>query len=341
MTDDTLRDADPYRPAVMDHLDGADQALLDDILAERRPSFLRRPAVRRAAAPIAAAAAVTAVLCVVAWHNQPASPSLAAPAQSASASPVIDLKAAEDNPRLLIDEQGWKVTTVYGFASKSGTIRFTNGHRELEFDWYPADAYVSYYNDRLGVSKPAAVTVAGTPGDRFTYGPTDFAVMLKPGNGVFVEMRTGTEGWTRASFDQVLPHIKKVDARTFLAAMPPEIVTPDRVAAAADKVLADIPLPPGFDRSSLNGLGANDSYQFGAEVTKVVGCGWIADWKQARQKGDAAEVKRAASAMESSHHWQVLNQMNAAGDWPESFWEISDSMATGELVSGSEDSLEC
>lgn len=336
MTDDILRDADPYRPEVMNELDGADQALLDDIVSSRRRPTFRR----RFAAPIAAAAAVVAVVGFVALRHEQAT--LRHPPAAESAAPtVIDLKALENSPRLLIDEPGWKATTVYGFAGKDGTVRFANGVRELEFNWYPADQYTGYYKDRLGVSPPVATTVAGMPGDRFTYSSTDFAVMLKPHDGLFVEMRTEPNGWTLANFQQVLTHIKQVDARTFLAAMPPEIVTPDRAAAAADKVLADIPLPPGFNRAALKDLGANDAYEFGAEVSKVVGCGWIADWKQARATGNDAEVKRAANAMESSHHWAVLQQMESQGAWSQSFWEIADSMAGGHLLSGSEESLEC
>lgn len=338
MNDDILRDADPYRPEVMNHLDGADQDLLDEIVTGRRPARQWR-----LAAPIGAAAAVVAVLGFVALQHQAGDSTTAGPttAAPAAAGPGLDLKAVEDNPRLLIEEPGWKATTVYGFAEKTGTIRFSDGHRDLEFDWYPADQYDSYYTDRLDVSAPEAATVDGMAGSRFTYSATDFAVMLKPRNGLFVELRTGTEGWTRAGFDQTLTHIKQVDARTFLAAMPPEIVTPDRAGSAAQKVLADIPLPPGFNRAALQDLGVNDPYQFGAEVTKVVGCGWIADWKQARSTGDIAEVKRAANAMKSSHNWTVLKQMESEGAWSQSFWEIADSMAKGKLVSGSEESLEC
>jgi hypothetical protein len=344
--DRMVREADPYAGDVLNRLEGADQALLDDILASSavvaRPRF--GSFARRLAGPIAAAAAVTAVLTVVAVENKADEPSVAAPSAPATAralTPDLALKAAEDNPRLLIDQPGWKATTVYGFAEKSGTISFSNGERDLEFDWYPADAYDSYYKDRLEVSAPEPATVDGMSGSRFTYSDNDFAIMLKPRNGVFVEMRTGIKGWTRAGFDQLLPHIKQVDAKTFLAAMPPEIVTPERAAAAADRVLADIPLPPGFDRSSVENLGANDPYQFGAEVTKVVGCGWIASWKQARATGDVSQAKRAQAAMESSHKWTVLKQMEDQGAWSQSFWEIADSMAAGHLVSGSEESLEC
>jgi hypothetical protein len=355
MTDEQLdrmiREADPYGSELMDRLAGADQALLNEIVSSGRKARKARKArwagvARRIAGPVATAAAVTAVLCVVAVESQSDAPSAApsSPAGTATApvlSPELALKAAEDNPRLLIEEPGWKATTVYGFAEKNGTIGFTNGDRELEFDWYPADQYDSYYRDRLGVSAPESATVDGMAGSRFTYSANDFAIMLKPRNGLFVEMRTGITGWTRAGFDQLLPHIKQVDARTFLAAMPPEIVTPDRAAAAADKVLADIPLPPGFDKSSLQALGANDPYQFGAEVTKKVGCGWIAAWKQARQTGDQAGVKRAQDAMKSSHHWTVLKQMESEGAWSQSFWMIADGLAAGHLVSGSEESLEC
>jgi hypothetical protein len=348
--DRMIREADPYRSEVMNDLQGADRALLDDIVSS--PAVTRRPVAarwsgftRRLAGPIAAAAAVTAVLTVVAIENRADAPPVAAPSAPAGTAPALTpdltLKAAEDNPRLLIDEPGWKATTVYGFAEKTGTIDFSDGDRDLEFNWYPADQYDSYYRDRLGVSAPEPATVDGMAGSRFTYSATDFAVMLKPRNGLFVEMRTGIKGWTRAGFDQVLPHIKQVDARTFLAAMPPEIVTPERAAAAADKVLADIPLPPGFDRSAVENLGANDPYQFGAEVTKVVGCGWIDSWKQARASGDYPRAKRAVEAMSSSHHWKVLKQMESEGAWSQSFWEIADSMAAGHLVSGYAESLEC
>ena len=55
-------------------------------------------------------------------------------------------------------------------------------------------------------------------------------------------------------------------------------------------------LPPGFDRAALDGLGTNDPYQFGAEVTSLVGCGWIDECLRAERAGDGAAVKRAGHA---------------------------------------------
>jgi hypothetical protein len=153
------------------------------------------------------------------------------------------LQAAEQNPRLLIDEPGWTATTVYGFAEKEGTIAWSKGGLELEMNWYPASAYNGYYEDRKDVSAPEAVTVDGQAANRFTYTEHDWAVMLTPKGGTFVELRTGGN-WTRAEFDRVVSHVVHADVQTWLAALPPEIVTPDKVSSAADKVLADIPLPP-------------------------------------------------------------------------------------------------
>ena len=138
------------------------------------------------------------------------------------------LQAAEDNPRLLIDEPGWKATHVYGFAEQAGTIAFDNGGRQLEMNWYPADQYDGYYKDRLEVSAPEPVEVDGRPGDVFTYSAGDFAVMLRPRDGAFVELRTGGGGWTRAEFDRVLGRIAHVDVQTWLAALPAQIVTQER-----------------------------------------------------------------------------------------------------------------
>ncbi|KAB1916098.1 hypothetical protein [Micromonospora sp. AMSO31t] len=349
--DRMVRDADPYRPDVIGHLDGAKQALLEEIMSEptldrvaetpQPRTRSRRTLVRRLAGPLTAAAALIGVLAVATVYGEPPHDGGPAPAGTAAApgtagagTPVsyspVALKAAEQNPRLLIDEPGWKVTTVYGFAEKQGTIAFRNGARQMDMNWYPADQYDGYHADRRNVSAPQAVKVDGWPGDLFRYSGEDFAVMLRPRDGVFVELRAS--GGNRTEFDRILTHVVRVDVRTWLAALPPEIVTPARVDEQATKVLADIPLPPDFDRAALAGLGTNDAYQFGAQVTSRVGCGWIAEWQRAKRAGDDAALRRAADALRSSHNWKVLHQMNDEGDWPEVFWETADKVVAGESV---------
>jgi len=356
MTDEYLdrlvRDADPYRPEVIGRLDGAEQALLEEIMSVptltsvvEPPPPRRHVLARRLAVAATAAAVLTGVLTVSTVlrdhpQAQPATPTPTATATPFVYSAAAALKAAEDNPRLLIDETGWKVKTVYGFAQESGTISFTDGARELEMTWYPGDEYGGYYNDRLGVSKPEPAKVDGWPGDVFTYNDHDFAVMLRPRDDVFVEMRTG-QRWTRAQFDQVLADIVQVDANKWLAALPPEIVTPGRVNEEAAKVLADVPLPPNFDPTDFGNIGTNDYYQFGATVVGRVGCAWINEWLRAKKAGDDAAVQQAASALQSSHQWKVLQKMNADGDYPEVFWEYADKIAAGDEPHGWAEGLGC
>ncbi|MFI7426537.1 hypothetical protein ACIBPB_06080 [Micromonospora sp. NPDC049836] len=362
--DRMVRDADPYRPDLLGHLDGAEQTLLEEIMSEPTPAAVaeppqprprpRRATVRRLAGVFAAAAVLTGALVLpgllradpdgdrsapAAGAQDPAGdPSAPAAGAPVRYSPVA-LKAAEENPRLLIDQPGWRATTVYGFAEQQGTIAFRNGDRELEMNWYPAEHYDTFRADRLDVSDPEPVTVDGWPGELFTYQADDFAVMLRPRDGVFVELRGGVG--RRADFDRVLARVVRADVRTWLAALPPEIVTPDRVDARAAAVLADVPLPPNFDQAALASLGTNDAYQFGAGVTSKVGCGWIAEWLRADRAGDEAARRRAGEALRSSHNWRVLHEMKDEGDWPEVFWEIADKVAAGEVPAGYAQGLGC
>ena len=343
-----IRDADPYRPDLIGHLDGAAQDLLEEIVsAPQSPGRARRVMISRFAGA-GVAAAVLAVVLVVSMMNVDRPEGHQASPATGSSSDVTGvivysamvLKAAEENPRLLIDQPGWKPTTVYGFAEKEGTIAFRNGGRDLEMNWYPGGSYDSYHADRLEVSEAEPVTVDGWPGDLFRYSAGDFAVMLRPRDGSFVELRTGGS-WTRSEFDRVLADVVRVDVRTWLAALPAEIVTPGRVDERAAEALAGVPLPPGFDAAALDDLGTNDAYQFGARVTSRVGCAWIAEWQRAKRADDAAALERAGDALRSSHGWKVLHEMDDQGDWPEVFWEIADKVASGDLPTGYGQALGC
>jgi hypothetical protein len=347
MNDDRLerlvRDADPYRPDLIDDLRGVEQELLEEIMSAPI-SFEKR---RRFLMPLATAAAVVGVLAagtLVLWNRQDA-PSVALPTPSASASAsgvsyAMALRAAEDSPRLLIDEPGWTAVSVYGFAQESGDVLFEKGDRSLNMTWYPATSYQSYYDDRLSVSPPRPAKAGDWAGDIFTYSENDFAIMLKPRDGVFTELRT-TGAWTRTSFEALLPKIRRVDAKTWVAALPPEIVTPDRAAQAARQILADVPLPPGFDVNAQTDLGINDRYQFGAQVIGRVGCGWIAEGVRADEAGDRAAYKRVVEALSSSHQWQILVWMRDEGDWAEGFWEVADQIADGRSIANYRDAFDC
>jgi hypothetical protein len=349
MSDERIKDADPYRADLVARLDGADQHLLEEIMANPQLDAvpLRRTLARRLTMAVAAAAVLAvAVTAVTVARREPVDPYTGALGVTEAGGPAVDgwqldLKAAEDLPRLLIDEQGWKATSVYGFDQEDGSITFQNGDRGISMNWYAAKHYQSYYDDRLEVSKPEWTTMAGVEASVVTYSRNDFAAMRKPQDGTFVELRTQGGDWTRATFDGLLPKVVKVDAETFLKSLPAEIVTPGDVRPEARKILADMPLPPSFDITSLDKGGANDPYQFGAFVAGRVACDWIAEYQRAVKAGDKEAKKKAASALITSHQWKVLHDMNAEGDYPEVLWELADKVADGDVPTWYKDGLGC
>ncbi|GAB4107261.1 hypothetical protein GCM10028790_62800 [Micromonospora taraxaci] len=339
--DRLLRDADPGRLGVVGEVGGVKQALLTEIMSERGGGMSRRLRVGRFAGVVTAAAVLVSVV--------PASMMLRGQSEGGGVSPIVTadagkvfspgaMAAAERNPRLLIDRAGWKVTRLYGFAEEQGGVVFRRGEREVETTWYPGYAYAERYPDRLVDGPAKSVRVDGWPAEVFQSLNGDFTVMVRPRDDVFVEMKT-SGNWSRKDLDRVLGDIVRVDARTFLAVLPAEMVMPVRERAA--RVLADVPLPPGFDVAELEEVGVSDSYQFGVGVTSRVGCGWIAEWQRARASGDEAGVRRAADALRSSHGWRVLREMDEAGDWPEVFWEYADEVAAGAVRAGYVESLGC
>lgn len=362
MTDDhldrLLKHADPYDADRIGDLRGADLALLEEIMStpsiDQAPSpvkFRRRRSLRtRLVVGVAAAAAITVAIGVPAWL---AEREAAVPGDSQAvdrgdgsvdriAYSAAAIEAAEKNPRLLIDEPGWTATHVYGFTKGQGTIVFAQGDRDLEMNWYPARAYDSYYEDRLDVGDPEPTTVAGQNGALFRYSAHDFAVMLEPKGGSFVELRTGIGGWEdKAAVLDLLAKVQPVDVDTWLAAMPAEIVRPDGARDAVATMLADIPQPPGFAASALEDLGPSDRYQLGAELTRAVSCGWIDEWQRASTAGDAAAISRATEALRSSRQWQILRDMDAAGDMPEFIWDIADRVAAGDPLARVVESAGC
>ncbi|MEU8814751.1 hypothetical protein [Actinoplanes sp. NPDC048796] len=326
--DRLVRDADPYRRDTTGTFDGAEHALLEEIMSE---PVRKAPRWRGLATAMATAAAVTGVLVASAVIRDRPESGQAAPAVTQSAAVPFQAASAENFPRLLIDQPGWRATNVYGFAGPDGTIAFKDGDgRGFEMNWYPAEEYSGFYKDRLAVSPPVPAVVDSWKGARFTYSKNRFAIMLEPRAGVFVELGTAEGDWDLAGFNKVVAAIKRADVETWLKALPPEIVTPGKEDEVARTMLADIPLPPGFDTATLAGFGANDRYQFGARVTGHITCAWIAEWKRASLAGDTAAEKKATDALRGSHKWKTLHDMNAEGDYPEAVWEYADRTVAGD-----------
>ncbi|GAB2974295.1 hypothetical protein [Nocardioides montaniterrae] len=311
-----------------------DAVLASDAAAPVSPLGRHRRTYRLVLAG-AAAAAVAAVGISIAVNRpadvpvaQPGHPT--SPSTNAQAAAHLRLVAmAQRMPRFLLDAPGWTITTVYGFGKSEGTLGFSRGtgadRQDLELNWYPGDQYDSYFHDRFDDPSIAHedTQLLGDTVKLFTYSADDHATMLKPDGDSFVEMRG--QGLSKADYLTLTAQLRKATVDEFLAALPADVTTPGSQSTRAQQVLADIPVPPGFsfkpDGETL------DPYQFGALVTGQVTCAWIDVYRH----GDAAAQQQAATALETSHHWKVLHDMDATGDWPEVIWEYADGIAKGDL----------
>lgn len=352
MTDEALdrlvRDADLHDQDVVHDLRGADRALLEEIMSTPINSITKRPRRRFAVVGLAAAAVLAVAISVPAllkdFGARPGDSGQNVQVGAGTDRIVYSAAAvavANDNPRLLIDEPGWKATNVYGFAKDSGTITFAKGSREIEMDWYPAKVYKSYYDDRTEVSKRQPITIDGQEGSRVSYSATDVAAMLEPTGPTFVEIRTDRGFTDTADVLRFFGTIKHVSVAKWLAALPPEIVTPGKISKVADEILADVPAPPGFDKAALTKLGVNDRYQFSAETMTLVVCGWLDEWQRDDGAGDTVAAKRAVAALAGARGWKVLKEMQKTGDYSPGVWDLADRVKIGDNPRKYQEAFQC
>lgn len=379
MTDHDLdllvRAADPWPTDRPLDLDGADDALFEEICA--RPAVDRRALVRRRlqrtrrasalrtrlAVAVVTAVGMTAAIGVPALlsgHDEdrpsvqrpPTSGPAPQPATTAPLTyPAAAVRVARANPRVLVTAPGWEVRQVEGFDPRAGEMTFQQGpdrirHEEylggqlvvndaprLEVTWYPREQYDAFRAERAQEAHRQDVTVFGRTAQMISYSATEHAVLLPPKGRVFLELR-GNVG-DEAAFKRFLADdVEQVDIRTWLAAMPPSVVTADNLDTSVRRALVGIPLPPGFDATSLDRGLALDRYQFGARLTGMVACGWIGEWERARRSGHLAAADRAALALGTSRDWPLLHEMDAEGDYPEVVWQYAEAVASAPAGSG-------
>jgi hypothetical protein len=121
----------------------------------------------------------------------------------------------------------------------------------------------------------------------------------------------------------------------WLSALPESVVKPSGRAQVVQDMLARIPLPPGFDVSSLEaGDTVRGRYRLGAQVAGAVACAWIERRLAARASGDEGAARAAVDAMATSRTWPVLLELDSEGDYPEVLWEYADAMAGAPVPAG-------
>lgn len=312
---------------------GLEQALARTIALGRAPSQpipagdraaaeWRRPRRRRAALALglAAAAVLAAVLVATSWLGGPGGerPEFAAAA----------IRVAEANPRLLVTAPDWRIARADEFEPDSGELTFSDGSRQLELHWYPAQLYESYLRDRANVSTPEHGTLLGQEATTVDYSRQEYATMLSPQGGVFIEVR-GKLG-SKGAYDEILHSLQPVDVQTWLAAMPPSTVRPDARAGEVDQMLRGIPLPAGFDATALRSEGSiSDRSSLAVKVGNAVACAWAQSWIAARAAGDQAAAREAVAVLASSPSWPIVRTTKSP--WFSNYAIVVKEMRAGKL----------
>jgi hypothetical protein len=247
------------------------------------------------------------------------------------------VKVAEANPRLLITAPGWSLVHARSFEVERGELIYKNnehplygpGGRQLNLTWHPA----RFYRDRLRemghaccpVSTPMTSTLLGQRATTFAYNGQhpNFATILSPQENVFIEVN-GSLG-SKQEYEVALHSLRSVGIDAWLAAMPAEVLRPAARSAAIAQMLRDIPVPQGFDTSTLHFRGTvppgsegsalqsesalTDRFMLAKSVTGAVACGWLQRWLSATRSGDDAAAQEAVDAMATAPHWPALLQM--------------------------------
>lgn len=250
------------------------------------------------------------------------------------------VKVAEANPRLLVTAPGWSLVHARSFEVNTGALTYKNdGHplygpggrgRQLDLTWYPA----RFYPERLRedghacchVSGPTASTLLGQQATTFAYPGQhpNFTTILSPQGNVFIEL-SGSFG-SKEEYEALLHSLRPVGVDAWLSAMPAEVIRPAARSATITQMLRGIPVPPGFDASTLhfrvlpgppgpdtpalqNESALTDHFMLAKSVTGTVTCDWLQRWLSATRAGDDTAAQEAVEAMGTARHWPILLQM--------------------------------
>lgn len=244
------------------------------------------------------------------------------------------VEVAEASPLLLVKEPGWEVTRADVYGEGIGEITFRDGSTELTLHWRDRDSFDQYLDDRArSAEHREQLTVLGHEATLFKYaGGNDFTTLYRDRENT-IEVRGVFPSID--AYRTVLSSLEHVDVDTWLSAMPDSVIASADRAAVVHEMLADIPQPEGFDAAALEDGPLRDRYQLGAEVTGAVACAWIEQWIQATESGDAGAASEAAEAMRGSSDWNVLQEMNSSGAYPEVIRQYAEAMnGDGTVVGG-------
>lgn len=305
------------------NLESGEANLLEEIMSiESRNTTRRRHHVLLAIAVVAAALVVAFAIPVISDGGAPA-----------YATELVAV--AEANERLLITAEGWKVTRADEFSVTDGEVTFSNGASTVDLYWYQA----SYAATLLPVLKAESpfeeVSFVGKQATLFSDldDPEYFKLYIEPNGLTFTEIRG--RDISKDEFLSVLNSFAQVSVNDWLAALPESVVTPSERAKTVRAILADIPLPEGFDTDELlNKNTTKDRYQLVAEVTGAAACSWLDQFFTADETGNQVAKTEAQAALSTSFKWKALIDIDPEGYWSEAIWQAANATNGGGVMTG-------
>lgn len=286
--------------------------------------------------------------------------------ESQLAGPIVTLYAPlDDGTMLLVNATRLTVDEVAAIASSvvtgadGTTLATPGGYTALDpAPSYPETTYVEYQYDFEGRRVQVNASNRGTEGllgrmmtevrtNRVVAGH-DVAYRPLPdspgrywadwvvGDWSFYASVDGFD--SEEQFLGVLSQLTLTDAATLDAqsADGVSIVVGDERSAIVDDLLVGVPLPPGLDAATLAiAPGANERYQEIARVSGAVACGWLDEYFDAQDSGDAARSQVAADALATAPEWDMLVEIDSQGGWSGVLWETAAAVnGEGGVVTG-------
>jgi hypothetical protein len=305
--------------------------LLEEIMSlstESAPEVTAPPRRHRWLPALAAAASVAAVVGGVVWLGEQKQEDRIEPAPAPAGS----------GDRAVLEQSGWTVGNVDDDPRWGGEISYQQGDRDLSIHWRLAAEYDDYVADRNDIGTPEQVDLLGKESKMWAYNATDHTV-IRPVEGAYTLEVRGS-GMDESAFRALLDDLVLVDRAGLQDALPAEAVTDaERPGVIAD-MLAQLPLPQGFDRASVPS-DALAMYHLTARVTGTVTCAWIDEFARAKKAGDSAGMQAAQDALASSRTWAPLKAIVDEGDWSEVVWDFAAQVGRGKVPLEYREGLGC
>lgn len=212
-----------------------------------------------------------------------------------------------------------------------------DGARSMQFNLYPG----GHLGTRVSPNDPNVQLITLDGHDAYL---SEDGMRVDWLDGFWVWELTGAGYADLDSFLADAALLVVADRATWETELAGHTVLPTQRPQQVATMLADVPIPPGFDVSALGSADrAQDDYQLVAEVTGAVWCEWASRWDAALTAGDDAAAHTAAAAIGSSTGWQALLTIDSQGGWSSVMWEYSARVTNGDrsVVSESKSGLGC